>query len=187
VNFGYSVIEAAALRLLLQPGARVGRLDRGLAIYLAVRTAIRAGGNFLAQEGVALPRQLNWVQGDGIALISPIMGLAGWLLAEWFSVRFMLWPIARLIGDDRVGFRFGWRAMGPATGPALTASVILAGPLLLVSLVATIVYAAGRLWGGLVAGSLAGVLAIATSLAVAAVVYRVRLGDETHVVAEVFD
>lgn len=178
-------IGAAGLRSLLRPGTPAWRPDTGFRTYVAAVAAL----NFVGSQ--VLEAALLWTR----AVVGPDPAQAGWsypvFLVVWIawgavSLRLMLWPVAQLLGD-RLGLRFAVAAMAGATLPGLAADLILSGAAGIVALLAgTSFYYVATLLPLLVAAAMTS-WATAASLAVAAVVYRTRLGVEAEELARVFE
>lgn len=173
---------AVAMRSYLGEPQRPWRFDARVLGFVAIVASLAA-----LQTG--LPAAVSSLLG-GAASQTPVaravLGFGAVLLALWTAARTALWSIGVLIGDRRLSFTFGWRAMGGAVLAYLSAYALLVGPAYVANVAAASwYYQTGALLPlGLVGASYTTVGFLTAGLHTEA--YRQRLGPSDETLAEVF-
>lgn len=179
-----AVLTGLLTRRLLDRGPTGVSIDRGLLVFVACSLAIALSPMMMAPLVVAAVS----IGPDGAIgrLQLLLVVVAVFVAGVWAACRLTLWPIARLVGDDRVTIARAWAMMKGMVWP-LILSWLVAG--LLVGITALAASAQYRLTGALfwllVSGAASALLA-ALLAAVSAEVYRART-DPGGELAAAFD
>jgi hypothetical protein len=170
-----ALAAAVALRVFLDRGREALRVTPGLAgfvgiiILLGIAPAmILMGMHSPAPDASGMDLQVDMVRMSLALLTGMVM--------FWVSLRLTLWPIARLLGDNRVTGGQSWALMRGATGRYAAVLGLLIGPMLLLNyLLDVFTRAASPLIHGAATAPLSAAISLTTA-AVAAEVYRMRMG-----------
>ena len=170
-----ALAAAVALRVFLGRARQAMRVTPGLAGFVGI--VILLG---VAPAMILMGAHAPAADGSGIDLtvgmIRMSLALATGTVMFWVSLRLTLWPIARLLGDNRVTSGQSWALMRGATGRYAAALGLLVGPMLLLNaLLDLLTREASPLIHGAATAPLSAAISL-TAAAVAAEVYRMRMG-----------
>jgi hypothetical protein len=169
-----ALASAVALRIFLGRGRDALRVTPGLAgfvgivILLGIAPAMILMGAHPPEPG-ASPTDLR------VDMVRMSLALATGLVMFWVSLRLTLWPIARLLGENRVTGGQSWTLMRGAAGRYAGALGLLVGPMLLLNyLLDLFTTQASPLIHGAATAPLSAAITLTTA-AVAAEVYKNRM------------
>ena len=171
---GTAVFSGLFLRVFLAPGRPAWRFDRGFLAYVGVLSLTHLATLIVASLGPSSPIDDTAMTGPALVQALAFVVLAP--LATWAEIRLILWPIALLLGERAVTLPAAWARMRGAVWPYVAACILLGALPLLVSLVFGTQYFYHGQIAALILGQPFMVFSRLTGVAVAAAVYRARVG-----------
>jgi hypothetical protein len=173
------ILTAVAVRIFLNRRKDWRRLDRGVAIWLALGAAINLGLLLTAAAGASLLPAAAAAYATWSAWLIRLILLPVWL-------RLKAWPIGRLVGDAAMTPGRSWRRMRGVVWPTFLATLVVGAlPFVIGLIFASRFFYRRDLLDLAVSSAALAAFSLATE-AVSACVYRLRFAEAASL-SEVFD
>ncbi len=171
-----ATVSGLAIRMYLGRGREAWRLDGAFWRYVGVITLLSLAPVMLTVWVSAL-----WAGGAPTLttafLSEAVLALAAFVLLLWATLRLLLWPVGRLMGEADMSPERSWSLMRGGVVGYFGASVLLTAPMFMLSMIPAVMTLHGdRAQGELLAAPLGSAMTLVFA-AVAAEIYRLRLAD----------